>query len=254
MAGPAAMWDSPGHAYEEISAHLADAIDHAVNRLAPRSGERVLDVGTGTGWAARRIAARGASVVGIDLGASLIEAAKVSSPGTDFRVADAEKLPFEDASFDAVVSTFGVMFVSRPEAAASEIARVCRRGGRVALASWTPTSTVAQKFEMTKPFTTPSSGPSPFEWGKPERVRELLGSGFDLRFETGVTVLRLSSGEEAWDLFRRGYGPTKTLVESLGTQRGEAYRREFVAFYERFRTELGVAVPREYLVAVGVRR
>jgi SAM-dependent methyltransferase len=256
---PAALWDAPGPAYEEVSAHLADAIEHAVNRLGPRPGERALDVGTGTGWAARRLAARGARVTGIDLGGRLIDAARgrAAEAGLeiDFRVADAEALPFEEASFDAVLSTFGVMFVARPEAAAAELARVCRKGGRIALAAWTPGSTVAEKFERAKPFLpSPPAGPSPFDWGRPERARELLGGAFDLRFERGVTVLRLAGGEEAWDLFRRGYGPTRALVEALAPDRREAYRREFVAFYERFRTELGVAVPREYLLAVGTRR
>src|SRR5262245_7919823 len=119
-ARPAAVWGSGGRDYERISHSIADAIDHCVGRLDPRPEERVLDVATGTGWAARQVAARGARVTGADIGADLIEAAKgiAASAGLaiDFQVGDAEKLAFPDASFDALISTFGVMFVSRPEA------------------------------------------------------------------------------------------------------------------------------------------
>ena len=136
----AMTWNSGGSAYDRVSATTADAIEHCVLRLDPHPGEHVLDVATGTGWAARLFAARGATVVGIDLGADLITAASatVAQAGLkiDFRVADAEKLPFANHSFDAVLSTFGVMFVRDPEAAAAELARVCRKGGRVGLTTW----------------------------------------------------------------------------------------------------------------------
>lgn len=248
----AATWDSGAADYERISLHLGDAIDHAIARLAPVAGERILDVGTGTGLAARRIAQLGAKVVGVDLGAELIAEARRLAPSVDFRVGDAEQLPFDDGSFDAAISTFGVMFVGRPEAAAAELARVVRKGGRVSLASWTPESSIARKFAVHRPYLPPSSGPSPFDWGAPDRLRSLLNA-FDMKVETGVTVLRLSSSAEAWDLFVRGYGPTRMLAESLSADQRELFRRDFLAYYDAYRTELGVAVPREYLVALGVR-
>jgi SAM-dependent methyltransferase len=249
----AAIWDSAASDYERISLHLGDAIDHAIGRLAPRPGERILDLGTGTGLAARRLAALGARATGVDLGAELIEAARKLAPAVDFRVGDAEQLPFDDASFDAAISTFGIMFVNRPEAAAAELARVVRPGGRIALVSWLPDSTVARKFAVHRPYLPPSTSPSPFDWGKPDGVRRLLGASFDLKFETGTTVLRLASSEEAWELFVRGYGPTRTLAESLPEERRQAFRRDFLAYYEAYRTELGIAVPREYLLAAGIR-
>ncbi len=130
----AATWGAGGLNYDRISQSISDSIEHCVIRLAPQSGERILDVATGTGWTARRIAARGASVVGVDLGADLIEAAKACAAEDrltiDFQVGDAEALPFEDQSFNAVISTFGVMFVSKPEVAAAELARVCKKGGQ----------------------------------------------------------------------------------------------------------------------------
>jgi len=113
-------------------------------------------VATGTGWAARRIAARGASVIGIDLEADLIEAAKAYAAEArltiDFRVGDAEVLPFDAHSIDAVISTFGVMFVSNPGAAVAELAQVCKRGGRLGLATWPADGTVAGLFKIMQPY------------------------------------------------------------------------------------------------------
>jgi SAM-dependent methyltransferase len=252
-AKAAAVWNSGGKEYERISAHLADAIEHAVVRLNPKPGERMLDVATGTGFAARRLAAWGAQVVGIDLGADLIEAAKALAPSIDFRVADAESLPFERASFDAVLSTFGVMFVSRPQAAAAELARICRPGGRMGLVVWTPESSVAKKFALMARYTPPSKGPSPFDWGRREVAQSLL-AGFDLRFEPGVTTLRLPDSQAAWDMFVAGYGPTKALVAGLDAGRREEMRRDWLAYYDQYKTELGIAVPREYLLIFGIRK
>lgn len=136
----AATWNTGGQHYDKISQTISDSIEHCVIRLAPRTGERILDVATGTGWTARRVAARGAAVIGIDLGADLIEAAKSAAAeaqlNIDFRIGDAEKLAFEDQSFDVVISTCGVMFVRDPQAAAAELARVCRKGGRLGLTTW----------------------------------------------------------------------------------------------------------------------
>jgi SAM-dependent methyltransferase len=257
----AALWGSAGRQYDRVSQSIADAIEHCVLRLAPKPGERVLDVATGTGWAARRIAARGASVIGIDLGADLIEAAKTYAAEArlpiEFRVGDAEALPFEDHSFDAVISTFGVMFVTKPEAAASELARVCKPGGRLGLATWPAESTVAGLFKVMQPYMPAPPvppPPSPFAWGSKEHVQQLLGTAFDLHFETGTTVLREPSSHEVWELFVEGYGPTKTLAAALDPARREGLQRDFMAYHEGFRSELGIAMPREYLVIIGTRK
>jgi len=114
----AATWGSGGRDYDRISEGVSDALAHLVNRIDPQPGERFLDVATGTGWTARLLSSYGAAVTGIDIGAGVIEAAKALAPEMDFRVADAEALPLEDASFDAVTSSFGVMFVAQPEIAA----------------------------------------------------------------------------------------------------------------------------------------
>ncbi|CAO3418994.1 class I SAM-dependent methyltransferase [Azospirillum doebereinerae] len=257
---PAAVWNSAGDRYDEISRGIADSIEHGINRLAPKPGERILDVATGTGWTARRLARRGAKVTGVDLGLDLIEAARSLSGreglDIDFQVGDAENLPFDDGAFDAVVSTCGVMFASRPEAAAAELARVCRPGGRLALTTWLPDSAVFEMFMVMKPYMPPPptpAPPSPFAWGKAERVKELLGGDFDLRFEQGTSFYREPDGEAAWNTFSTCYGPTRTLAGSLDDERRAALRRDFIAFSDRFRDELGITVPRTYLVTLGVR-
>ena len=96
--------------------------------------------------------------------------------------------------------------------------------------------------------------PSPFEWGKEERVRQLLGEVFDLRFERGTSYYREPSAEAAWNTFATGYGPTKALAASLDEDRRAALRRDFIAFHDGFGTALGICVPREYLLTVGIRR
>ena len=258
---PAAVWSSGGTDYDQISFGIADSIEHCVLRLAPKPGERILDLATGTGWTSRAVARRGATVTGADIAADLIaaarERAKAEGLSVDYRTGDAERLPFADGEFDAVISTCGIMFASRPEAAAAEVARVVRKGGRVAITTWLPDSNLFKMFMVMKPYmpAPPNPAPpSPFEWGKAERVRELLDGSFDLRFERGTSFYREPSGEAAWNTFSTGYGPTKALAGSLDEARRADLRRDFIAFHDGFPTELGICVPREYLLSVGVRR
>ena len=259
-AKAAATWGSGGAEYDRVSESIADSIEHLVNRLDVQPGNRVLDLATGTGWTARRLAQKGAVVTGVDIGEGVIEAAKQlareANLDIEFLVGDAEAIDLPDASFDAITSTCGVMFASRPDAVARELARLCRPGGRIGLTTWPPDSTLAQMFQMMRPYMPPppsSPPPSPFEWGRPERVQELLGADFELGFETGTTVLRMASGEHVWKVFSEGYGPTKTLYQSI--ERKEELRRDFVAFHQAHHSGgLGVAMPRDYLVTIGTRR
>ncbi len=258
---PAAVWSSGGADYDQISRGIADSVEHCVLRLDPKPGERILDLATGTGWTSRAVARRGATVIGVDIAADLIAAARERAEAEglniDYRTGDAEKLPFADGEFDAVVSTCGIMFATRPEAAAAEVARVVRKGGRVAITTWLPDSNLFKMFMVMKPYmpTPPNPAPpSPFEWGTAERVRELMGSAFVLQFERGTSFYREPSGEAAWNTFSTGYGPTKALAGSLGEAHRAELRRDFIAFHDSFPTELGICVPREYLLSVGVRR
>jgi SAM-dependent methyltransferase len=253
----AATWGSGGRDYEPVSEGVLDALLHLVNRIVPQQDERFLDVATGTGRTARLLSSFGATVTGVDIGTGVIEAAKMLAPEIDFRVGDAEALPFEDASFDGVTSTFGVMFVAQPELAARELARVCKGGGRIGLVTWVPKGAVTGIFQTMRPYMLPPPAnppPSPFEWGRPERVRELLGDAFELRFEPGTTTLRMPNGDSVWELFVTGYGPTKTLAASLDPERREQLKRDFIAYHERYRNDLGIAMPRDYLVTIGHRR
>jgi SAM-dependent methyltransferase len=251
----ARTWGAGGAAYDEISRHIADAIEHAVDRLVPGADEQILDVATGTGWAARRIAARGSIVTGVDIGEQVIATARELSSGrrTRFEVADAEALPFPDHSFDAVISTFGVMFCRHPEKAASELARVCRPGGRLVLSTWVPGGRVHEMFDLIRRYSPPQPAetPSPFAWGDTNRLVELLGNQFDLGFEEGVSLYRETDGAAAFRKFSVGFGPVVTLLEGLPEETAASFRHEFEMFHERHRTGAGVLVPREYLITVG---
>jgi SAM-dependent methyltransferase len=257
----AAVWSRGGKAYDQISRGIADAIEHCVFRLDPQLGERVLDLSTGTGWTSRVVARRGGRVIGADIAEELLQTAQARAIAEglpiDYQIADAEQLPFGTGEFDAAISTFGIMFAGRPEAAAAELARVVRPGGRIALTTWAPDGTVFGMFQVMRaymPETPAPASPSPFAWGRTGRIEELLGSAFDLRFEPGTSYYREPSAVAAWETFSRGYGPTRMLAESLDAERRTALREDFIAFHDRYTNALGICVPREYLVTIGTRR
>jgi len=131
----AATWGAGGAAYDRVSETIADSIEHMLNRLDIQAGERVLDLATGTGWTARRLAQKGAKVTGVDIGEGVVEAAKqlasAANLNIDFVVGDAEQVDLPSGVFDVITSTCGVMFASRPEAVAKEMARLCRGGGEL---------------------------------------------------------------------------------------------------------------------------
>lgn len=257
------VWNSPAGRYDEISRSIADAIEHAVERLQPGQGERVLDLATGTGWGSRIIAQRfpSAKLTGADIADTMLDHARSQAAlqklPIDYRHADAENLPFEAGAFDAVVSTFGVMFVGKPEAAAAELGRVVKKGGRVVLATWTPDGNVANMFGVMKKFMPPPpqpAPPSPFEWGKIERLQQLLAADFDLAFEDGTNHFRYGSGEQAWNLWVNHYGPTKTLAANLDDARRDEFRRDMIAWHETFKSSLGYDQPRKYVITRAVRK
>ena len=254
------IWGTTGEAYDEISRGSADAIEHCLDRLRPAPGETIVDVATGTGWTARRLASRGARVVGIDISPAIIEAAQRLSSAEghriDFRIGNAEHLTREDERFDAVVSTFGVIYAEDPEAAAAGLARVCRAGGRLGLTTWNSHGVPAQVFELLQGYRPDraTAAPSPFEWGRIERVEEMLGRDFDLDFESGTSYQNLPNGKAVWELYLESYGPAKWLAERLDRPTLAELESRFVDFHDQFRTGLGVRVPREYLVVIGTRR
>jgi ubiquinone/menaquinone biosynthesis C-methylase UbiE len=244
--------------YQRIADTIADIHKRVIQRLAPRPGMRWLDVACGTGAVAERAAARGAAVTGIDLAPALIDTAsrRAADLGVtiDYRVGDCEQLELEDASFDAVSSTCGVMFAPDHEATARELARVTRPGGRLALANWTPTGGLARMFGVMAPFLPAPPPSNPFDWGSEPRIRELLGDWFELELEEHVSTLQLPSGEAYWNLFSTSFGPTRTLADSLGDRREELHRARVDFFEANYRADGEIVHTREYLLVVGERR
>ena len=255
------IWGSAGRDYDDISRAVADGIEHCVVRLAAKRGENVLDVATGTGWTSRGAARDGAKVIGIDIGEGVIAAAREIAAAANldiaYRVADAESLPFDDGEFDAVISTYGCLYVNRPKAAAAEFARVCRKGGRLAMATWLPHGNLFEMFEIIKRYMPGPDLPPPptaVDWGKTEWLNEVFGADFTLRFETGTSFHRAPDSEAMWQMFVTGWGPTKALVSELDEQDRAKFKDELNAFHDQFRTELGITVPRDYLITVGIRQ
>jgi len=246
--------------YERISAHLAIAHDHLLRAVEPRPGDRWLDVATGTGEIAVEAARRGADATGLDLAPQLIETARIrareSEVELELEVGDAERLPYPDASFDVVSSSFGVMFTPDQRAAAAELARVCRPGGKLALLNWHPSRGVAEFFKVMAAYmpTPPEGVGNPFAWGDRDHLAGLLGDAFELRYEEGNCPQPGASAEEIWELFTTSYGPTKALAHSLDERRRAELRRDWIAYFEQFRNGVGVSQPRPYLLVVGARR
>jgi SAM-dependent methyltransferase len=255
----ATMWGRGGKAYDEVSFAISDALAHAAQRLNARAGERILDVATGTGWSARNVARGGALVTAVDISPELLAAAADISahirPPIEFQLADVEQLQFEDGIFDGVISTFGVMFAINQAAAAAELGRVCRSGGRLIVATWAPGGAVAEFFGViAKHSEAPPPPTSPLAWGDPSQVDKLLGNAFELKFEKGISNAYHSSVEDIWDWYTRGFGPLRQLVETLPPDRVERLKEDIDAYHRRYAVPAGLHVKREYLLTTGRRR
>jgi SAM-dependent methyltransferase len=246
--------------YEQMPAHYEPLLAAITAAADAGPGIRALDVATGTGAVALRLAAAGAEVTGVDLAPALVETARrlAAERGLAIRyeVGDAEALPLPDASFDLVTSSVGTMFAPDHARVAAELARVCRPGGRLVLGHWSDQGGVADMFRVITQFQPPPPAGvgSPFQWGDPAYAEELLGGAFDLRFEEGDASQRADSGEEVWELFSTVYGPTRTLAENLPADRREAFHQAFVDYFEGFRTEDGIHNPRPFSLVIGTRR
>lgn len=238
-----------------ISERLADSADL-------RSGSRVLDVAGGSGNTALAAARCGAEVVSLDYVPSLLERGRVRARAEGLEVeyveGDAQALPFPDASFDAVISAVGVMFAPDQATVAAEMLRVCRPGGTIAIANWTPDGFIGGLLRTVGAHVPPPAGvASPLLWGTEEHVRALFGAGVeDVRTRRRHQVFRFDSPEAFTDLFREKYGPTRTAFAALTDEGRAALARDIGDLVRRF-DRLGgdgpVAIPSEYLEVVATR-
>ena len=245
--------------FAPLAERTAAIHDDLVARLAPARGERWLDVATGTGPVAVRAALAGADVTAIDLAPAMIGAAARNAARAGVRVrfdvGDAEALPYGAASFDVVASAQGVMFALDPVAAAHELERVCRPGGRLGLACLAATPVNEEFVLLWRRFlSADDSTPNPLDWGRRRYVERLLGRAFSLRFHEGDAPLEGDSGEALWELHRGSCGPIAMLARVLPRQLRADLRSGFVAFFERYRVGERISVPRPYVVVIGRRR
>ena len=220
------------------------------------AGSRVLDVAAGNGNASLAAARRGSEVTASDYVGELLAGTQARAVAEGLHIecqeADAEALPFGDSSFDAVLSTFGVMFTPNQEQAASELIRVCRPGGRIGLANWTPAGFIGQMFKIVGGYVAPPAGVrSPLEWGTEGRLAELF-AGHDVHIESKHFVFRYRSAQHWLDTFRSYYGPTLKAFAALDEAQRSAFECALLVLAETHNTATDgtLRVPSEYLEIV----
>jgi len=253
-----AMWASGNYAVigstlQIVGELLAEAAD-------VRAVHRVLDVAAGNGNATLAAARRFASVTSTDYVPALLERGRQRAEveglaDVTFEVADAEALPYPDASFDVVLSTFGVMFTPDHERAAAEMMRVCRPGGRIGLASWTPAGFVGELLRLVARYVPPPPGaPSPLLWGTETHVHDLFPGAARVDHARRLFAFRYRSPEHQVEVFRRYYGPTYTAFLALEGDRQAALEADLVALLRsQALGGAGLVVPGEYLETVITR-
>ena len=222
-----------------------------------RAGERVLDVAAGNGNATLAAARRFASVTSTDYVPALLERGRrrADAEGFDvtFEVADAEALPYPAASFDVVLSTFGVMFTPEHEQAANELIRVCRPGGRIGLACWTPQGFLGQLFHVVARYVPPMPGVrSPLLWGTDAHIQDLFQGAASVAHTARHFAFRYQSPAHWVDVFRTYYGPVHKAFAALDTDSQAALEKELIALLRRADRggASGLVVPAEYLETV----
>jgi SAM-dependent methyltransferase len=244
-----------GTTLQIVGEQLAEACDL-------RWDERVLDVAAGNGNATLAAARRGCRVTSTDYVPTLLgraaERAAAEGLTVNFQTADAEELPFADGEFDVVLSTFGVMFTPHQERAAAELIRVCRPGGRIGLANWTPEGFIGQMFRVLGRHVAPPPGmASPSMWGTESRLRELFGEdASSIRTTTRTFNFRYRSVGHFIDVFSTWYGPVHKAFSALGAPQAQALERDLAALLNDLNHggPSSLVVPSEYLEIVITRR
>jgi SAM-dependent methyltransferase len=227
-----------------------------------RANERVIDIAAGNGNATLAAARRFAQVTSTDYVPALLEKgrARAAADGlaVDFREADAEALPFPDASFDVALSTFGVMFTPDHARSASEMIRVVRAGGRIGMANWTPEGFIGQLFKTIGKHVPPPSGlKSPALWGTEDYLGQLFGvDAARIQTERKIFKFRYASAAHWLQVFRDYYGPVHKAFAAVGADGGQALEKDLLALLDQFNTAgaASLVVPAEYLEVVITRR
>jgi ubiquinone/menaquinone biosynthesis C-methylase UbiE len=246
--------------YSIIGTTLQIVGESLVNAVDIRAGQRVLDVAAGNGNASLAAARHWTHVTAIDYVPALLESAQERAKAEglliDFRHADAEALPFETHSFDVVLSTFGVMFTPNQEKAASELLRVCKRGGKIGLANWTAEGFVGQLFKLLAKYIPPMPGvKSPMNWGTESQLQELFGNSVSLFPKRRYFVFRYQSAQHWIDIFRSYYGPMFKAFSILDAGQQSNLTEDLLLLLESFNrsNDETLVVPSEYLEVVGLR-
>jgi 2-polyprenyl-3-methyl-5-hydroxy-6-metoxy-1,4-benzoquinol methylase len=256
-----ATWMSGDYGY--FATYLEPGAMEFLSRIPIEPGMRILDVASGAGQISIPAARAGAKVTGIDIASNLVEQARAraQAEGLDARFdeGDAEMLPYEDNSFDVVISLIGAMFAPRPELVAAELKRVCRPGGRIIMANWTPTGFVGQMFKAHGKYVpSPAIMPPPVKWGDEETVRE--------RLQDGVSHLSLSrwlypfrypfSPAEVVEFFRTYYGPSYKVFAALDVDKQYALRQDLQQLWTEHNkaTDGTTFVDAEYLEVIAIKQ
>jgi len=255
-----AIWASGDYAV--IGATLQIVGEALCEAMDLRAGQKVLDVAAGNGNVTLAAARRWCDVTSTDYVPALLERGRARSNAeglpAEFREADAEALPFKDASFDCVVSTFGVMFTPNQDKAAAEMLRVCRSGGKIGMANWTPDGFIGQLFKIVGKYMSPPAGvKSPILWGTPARLNELFGAEASVvEAPARNFVFRYRSAEHWVDVFKSYYGPVHKTFSALPIDRQAALLADITALIARLNMARDgtMVVPAEYLEAVIVKR
>lgn len=248
--------------FGEVAKSIESHAEAFMARRDIKPGLRMLDVACGTGNLAMPAARTGAIVTGVDIASNLVEqaGARAQREGLDIRFdeGDAEDLPYPDAAFDLVVSMYGAMFAPRPERVAAELARVCRAGGQVAMANWTPDGFIGQMLKVVAGHVPPPAGmPPPVLWGDETTVRERLSDGFaEPQLARVNVVFRYPfPPAETVDFYRTYYGPLERAFTALPQDRQPALWRDLEDLWTRHNraTDGTTEVEAEYLEVVATR-
>ena len=255
-------WTWASGDYSAIAARIVLMAERLVDAAGLRAGETILDVATGTGNAAIAAARCGCEVIGVDYVEALLERgrerAAAEGLSVTFTEGDAEELPYPDDTFDAVLSCVGVMFTPDHEQAAAELVRVCRPGGTIALANWTPAGFVGAMFRTVAGHVPPPAGlRPPGLWGAEEHLRQLLGNAISgLTLTRREFVFRFRSPTEFVEVFRNYYGPVRKAFDALDETGRDRLSVDLAALADRHDREPGpsIALPSEYIEAIATVR